>query len=74
MEMKVDSGRKVKKKKWELVSSPRGEFAVRLPPGQNVFLVTATMKGYKPVEKTVEFVKDERQDIALNMESVPDKK
>jgi hypothetical protein len=74
VEMKVEPARKVKKRKWELVSSPRGEFAVRLPAGKNSFLVTATKKGYKPVEKTVDFTNDERQDIVLNMELVADQK
>jgi hypothetical protein len=72
VEMKLEPARKVKKRKWELVSSPRGEFAVRLPAGKNTFLVTATMKGYKAIEKKVEFLNDERQDIALNMELVTD--
>ena len=74
VEMKVEPGRKLKKRKWELISSPRGEFAVRLPAGKNSFLVTATKKGCKPVEKTVQFVNDERQDIVLNMEPAIDQK
>jgi hypothetical protein len=72
VEMKLSEVQKVKKKKWELVSSPRGQFAVRLPPGKNSFLVTATKKGYKPIDKTVEFANDERQDIVFNMEPVTD--
>jgi hypothetical protein len=75
VEMKVAEAQKVKKKtKWELVSSPRGEFAVRLPAGKNSFLVTATKKGYKAIEKIVEFGYDERQDIVFNMELVTDQK
>jgi hypothetical protein len=74
VEMKVEPGRKLKKRKWELISSPRGEFAVRLPAGKNSFLVSATKKGCKPVEKAVEFVNDERQDIVLNMEPLIDQK
>lgn len=74
VEMKVEEAQKVKKRKWELVSSPRGEFAVRLPAGKNSFLVMATKKGYKAIEKTVEFGYDERQDIVFNMELVTDQK
>jgi hypothetical protein len=74
VEMKVEPGRKLKKRKWELISSPRGEFAVRLPAGKNSFLVTATKKGCKPVEKAVQFANDERQDIVLNMEPLIDQK
>jgi hypothetical protein len=74
VEMRVEAAQKVKRRKWELVSSPRGEFAVRLPAGKNAFLVTATKKGYKAIEKTVEFSYDERQDIVFNMEPVTDQK
>jgi len=74
VEMRSEATPRVKKRKWELVSSPRGEFAVRLPAGRNSFLVTATKKGYKPVQKTVEFANDERQDIVLNMELAADQK
>lgn len=62
---------KVKKKRWEIVSSPRGEFAVRLPVGRNTFKVAATKPGFKPAEKTVSFEADERQDIILSLEAVP---
>ena len=59
---------KVKKKKWELLSSPRGEFAVRLPAGRHSFRVAAAKDGFKAVEKTVSFESDERQDIVLQLE------
>jgi hypothetical protein len=62
------------KKKWELVSSPRGEFAVRLPAGKRAFIVTAKKKGYKPMQKVVEFTYDERQDIIFNMTLIADAK
>jgi hypothetical protein len=65
---------KVKRKKWEMVSSPRGEFAVRLPAGQHTFRVTASKDGFKSVEKTVAFEGDERQDIVLSLEPEPRKK
>jgi carboxypeptidase family protein len=69
-----ESTSKLKKKKWEAISSPRGEFAIRLPAGQHTFRVTATKEGFKSVEKTVSFEADERQDIALSLEAEPTKK
>ena len=65
---------KLKKKKWEAISSPRGEFAIRLPAGQHTFRVTAAKDGFKSVEKTVSFEADERQDIALSLDAEPTKK
>ena len=65
---------KLKKKKWEAISSPRGEFAIRLPAGQHTFRVAATKDGFKSVEKTVSFEADERQDVALSLEAEPTKK
>jgi hypothetical protein len=62
------------KKKWELVSSPRGEFAVRLPAGKCAFMVAAKKKGYQPMQKVVEFTYDERQDIIFNMTLIADEK
>jgi hypothetical protein len=65
---------KLKKKKWDAISSPRGEFAIRLPAGQHTFRVAAARDGFKSVEKTVSFEGDERQDIALSLEPEPTKK
>lgn len=56
------------KKKWEAVTSPRGEFSVRLPPGQATYLVEASAKGVASDQKEVSFMADERQDIALRLE------
>jgi len=64
---------KLKKKKWEAISSPRGEFAIRLPAGQHIFRVAAAKDGFKSVEKIVSFEADERQDIALSLEAEPPK-
>jgi hypothetical protein len=65
---------KLKKKKWEAISSPRGEFAIRLPAGRHTFRVAAAKDGFKSVEKTVSFEADERQDVALSLEAEPTKK
>lgn len=65
---------RAKKRKWEMVSSPRGEFAVRLPVGPHRFRVTARKEGYKPTEKVVSFEADERQDIVLTLEAEASKR
>ena len=74
VELTSEPTAKVKKKKWEAISSPRGEFAIRLPAGQYTFRVAAAKDGFKSVEKTVSFEADERQDIALSLEAEPTKK
>ena len=74
VELTSEPTAKVKKKKWEAISSPRGEFAIRLPAGQYTFRVGAAKDGFKSVEKTVSFEADERQDIALSLEAEPTKK
>ena len=38
---------KLKKKKWETISSPRGEFAIRLPAGSTRFRVSAAKDGFQ---------------------------
>jgi hypothetical protein len=62
---------KLKKRKWEMVSSPRGEFAIRLPAGRHTIRVEATKDGFKAAEKTVSFEADERVDIILSLEAEP---
>ena len=74
VELTSEPTAKVKKKRWEAISSPRGEFAIRLPAGQYTFRVAAAKDGFKSIEKTVSFEADERQDIALSLEAEPTKK
>jgi len=74
VELTSESSVKLKKRKWEMVSSPRGEFAVRLPAGRHTFRVAANKHGYKSVEKTVSFEADERQDLVLKLEAEPARK
>src|SRR6476661_4285538 len=50
VELTSEPTAKVKKKKWEAISSPRGEFAIRLPAGQYTFRVAAAKDGFKSVE------------------------
>lgn len=61
-------------KKWERLSSPRGEFAVRLPPGKNSFRVTASKDGFQSAEKTVSFEGEERLDLMLHLQREPRRK
>ncbi|HEY3930598.1 MAG TPA: hypothetical protein VGL89_19655 [Candidatus Koribacter sp.] len=59
-----------KNPKWELVSDRRGEFAQRVPAGENDYLVVADIKtpkgGTKPQTK-VHIYKNERVDISLHL-------
>jgi hypothetical protein len=74
VELTSETSVKLKKKRWEASSSPRGEFAIRLPAGRHTFRVAAAKEGFKSVEKTVSFEADERLDIALSLEAEPAKK
>jgi hypothetical protein len=61
---------KLAKQRWTAISSLRGEFAVRLPAGENTFVVSAGKEGYQPQQKEVTFVQDERLDVLFNFEPV----
>lgn len=74
VEIKSEAGQKTKKKKWNMISNSRGEFAIRLPAGDHTFQVSAGKKGIKSVEKTVRFTSDERQDVIFNMVTVSQQK
>lgn len=43
-----------KKKLQEQVSSPRGEFAFRVPAKPSAYIVSTTVKGFEPVSKDVD--------------------
>jgi len=72
--MEPPADNKLKQQKWKMLSSPRGEFAVRLPRPRHSFLVSANKKGFMTLEKTVAFEGEERHDIIFNMEPLPEKK
>ncbi len=59
-----------KKPKWDLVSDHSGEFAQRVPTGDNEYLITAEIKvpkgGTKPQTK-VHISNNERADISLHL-------
>ena len=59
-----------KKAKWELVSDHRGEFAQRVPIGNQDYVIWAdikTGKGKAKPETKVHVDKDERVDVALHL-------
>src|SRR5271165_6637791 len=59
-----------KKTKWELVSNQRGEFAQRVPPGRQDYIVQAdikTPKGQPKPEITVQIEDNERKDVGLHL-------
>jgi hypothetical protein len=66
--LKASSNPKLSKGRWPAVSSPRGEFALRLPAGANTFVVAVKRAGFKPQEKDVTFSEDERQDVVFMLE------
>lgn len=59
-----------KKAKWELVSDQRGEFAQRVPPGRQDYIIQAdikTPKGQAKPEITVQIEDNERKDVGLHL-------
>ncbi len=59
-----------KKPKWELVSDRRGEFAQRVPSGENDYVVIADIKVAKGTAKPttkVHIYNNERADISLHL-------
>ena len=59
-----------KKPKWQLVSDSRGEFAQRVPPGKQDYIVEADIKvpkGQPKPQVTVQIDDDERKDISLHL-------
>ncbi len=68
--MKTKPGEKPSKQTWRAVSSPRGEFALRLPQGPVTYVVRAKREGFQPQEKEVTFTLDERQDLIFNLEPI----
>ena len=66
-----------KKAKWELTSDSRGEFAQRVPPGAQDYIIQAdikTPKGQPKPEITVKIADNERQDVGLHLTELPPKK
>jgi hypothetical protein len=68
--IKPAAGQKPSKQSWRTQSSPRGEFALRLPPGPATYQIRAKGPGWQPQEKEVEYVKDERMDVVFNLKPI----
>lgn len=65
------------KAKWKLTSDGRGEFAQRVPPGAQDYIIQADIKtpqGQPKPEITVKIVDNERQDVGLHLTELPPKK
>ena len=63
-----------KKPKWELTSDNRGEFAQRVPPGAQDYIIQAdikTPKGQPKPEITVKIDDNERKDVGLHRTELP---
>lgn len=63
-----------KKAKWELMSDSRGEFAQRVPPGTQQYIIQAdikTPKGQPKPEITVQIDDNERKDVGLHLTELP---
>jgi hypothetical protein len=59
-----------KKPKWELVSDNRGEFAQRVPVGEQDYIIQANIKapkGQPKPEVTVHIDNDERRDVSIRL-------
>lgn len=59
-----------KKPKWELMSDRRGEFAQRVPPGKQDYIIQANIKvpkGQPKPEITVQIDDNERKDVGLHL-------
>jgi hypothetical protein len=67
---------KANKVRWELYSDHMGEFAQRVPAGEQDYIISADLKGFKMAdgtplrlekEVTVHIYNDERQDTGLHL-------
>jgi len=67
---------KPNKVRWEVYSNHMGEFAQRVPAGESDYILSADLKGFKPVdgkslhlvkEVTIHIYNDERQDVGLHL-------
>jgi hypothetical protein len=65
-EVKVRRTRE-RKQRWEAYSDRRGEFAVRVPRGDQ-YEIAIKAKGYTPLTRTVDAHSGDRQDLILRMQ------
>ena len=55
------------------LSDAQGDFALRVPAGRGIYLVTASAKGFQPAQKTVEVYADEKVRTNLILSPEPRK-
>ncbi len=60
------------KKLQHQISSPRGEFAFRVPAGANAYVLTATLKGFQTARQEIEIQGEEQINATLLL--VPESK
>jgi hypothetical protein len=60
------------KKVQQQISSPRGEFVFRVPPGPTTYLITATLKGFQAAHQEIEIQGEEQVNATLLL--VPESK
>jgi len=53
------------KKLQQAISSPRGEFTFHVPAGPNIYLVTATLKGFQAAREEIEIQGQEQINATL---------
>ena len=56
-----------KKAKWEAYSDRRGEFAIRVPGGEE-YEIAIKAKGFAPMTRTMKALVGERQDMAFRLQ------
>lgn len=66
--MPETAGVPAKTQKMDAVSSPRGEFAFRVPPGPANYIVTVSAKGYRAAQKAVSVQDQEREEVTFQLE------
>ena len=60
------------KKLQHQISSPRGEFTFRVPPGPQAYVITATLKGFQVAREDVEI--QEQEQINATLLLIPESK
>ena len=64
---RVEVRQKDGKKHWESRTNDAGEFSIRVPAGQAVYVIQAEVPGREPARKEVQVENDERVDIVLHL-------
>jgi len=58
----------LKLKKLQAVSDSRGEFAFRVPPGAMHYIISASARGYRAVQKPVVLQGEDRVDVTFQLD------